>query len=122
MKEQPVLPPVKNTTLEFYETITGLYWNKEDHYKMAAKMLLLWREYLVNEYHLTAREITEENLAYLARKTGRSEELIAAILNWQQYLIGYRPTNEKMLFNLNLKLEEFYGTERNKFGKRVTSI
>ncbi len=76
-----VLPPNKNTTLEFTEAISELYWQHKDHAVIAHKITLWLQDVLGSKYKLAFKEFKMSNLGLIATKTQKPEEDIRKLLD-----------------------------------------
>lgn len=79
---QPVrkLPDVQNTSLEFTKAIAELYWQRKDHSIIAHKIQLQLQSYLFSNFKIFPKDLNENNTAFIATKTGKTQEEISEIL------------------------------------------
>jgi hypothetical protein len=77
-----VIPEVKNHSIDFVKAVSGLYWNKQDHKKIAEKLVAQFHDYMANNYKLTPREITLEKVDKIAQKTKKSTQEIEEVIRW----------------------------------------
>lgn len=78
----PIIPEVTNNSLSFVKALSGLYWLKQDHKKIASKITLQFNEYLLANYRIYPKDITMENVDKIAQKTLRTQDEIAQIINY----------------------------------------
>lgn len=64
-----VIPPLKNTSLEFIETVGLLYYNQKNHANLAAKIANLFLEGIRMNYHLLTDELNEDFTEALSQKS-----------------------------------------------------
>ncbi|MEJ1236609.1 DUF4350 domain-containing protein [Chryseolinea sp. T2] len=104
----PVIRPLANTTLEFVATIGDLYYQNGDHKNIAGKKVTFFLEYVRTKYSLSTNQLDEAFAAALAKKSGRDEKSITALL-WVINEVKARPVmTSHHLIELNSKLEAFY--------------
>ena len=108
----PVIPPVENTTLEFVQTIGDLYFQSQDHKNIAEKKISYFMEHIRVKYWLSPRNLDEPFINSLARKSGKPEKEIRALITTIQAIQLVPEIQEHELIDLNRKLEIFY--EHNK--------
>jgi hypothetical protein len=104
----PIITPVQNTTLEFVQTIGDLYFQSQDHKNIAEKKISYFMEHLRVKYWLAPRVLDEPFINSLARKSGKSEKDIRALIDTIQMIQNMPHVNEHQLIDLNRKLEIFY--------------
>lgn len=80
----PVVKPLKNTTVEFAQTIGNLYFQEGDISDIARKKIIYFLDRVRRTYNIDT-QLPEDKLIYrLGLKSGKDEQLIKDIL----YLIG----------------------------------
>jgi hypothetical protein len=77
-----VIPEVKNHSIDFVKAVSGLYWNKQDHKKIAEKLVSQFQDYMATNYKLTPREISFEKVDKIAQKTNKSTQEIEEVIRW----------------------------------------
>ncbi|MDW8288265.1 MAG: hypothetical protein RMJ89_09350, partial [Flammeovirgaceae bacterium] len=102
----PEIPPLKNTTLEFAETIGLLYYHHGDHKNLAQKMILFWKDYLRNHYYLRADTLDEQFAEELSQKTTISLEKIHNTLALIRFVESQPQITDETLIELYQKLDE----------------
>jgi hypothetical protein len=104
----PVLESPRNTTLEFVQVVGNLYFNHQDHKRIAEKKILYFLEYLRLHFFVAAPEWELPFRELVAAKTGLAPAVIEPLFQ----LIGdirARPSiSEQQLIALNRQLEDFY--------------
>lgn len=58
----PVIPPVRNTSLDFVSTVGRLYYGRRDNLNLANKLTRLFRDHIVNRLRLRL-DVDEQTLA-----------------------------------------------------------
>ncbi len=107
----PRLDPMKNTSLEFAETIGQVYYEKGDHINLAQKKVNYFKEYLRAKYMLNLTQYPPRNstdfLVNLSNKTGRSVSELKTLFEYISYIENTLDINEKELIYLNTLIERF---------------
>ena len=104
----PVLQAPENTSLQFAHSIGTLYYQQGDHLNMARKQLLYLREYIRSHYRLQA-DWHEKNFSeQLARKSGKEEEAVAALVRQAQQAETAQTYSAKELQQLHNSIQGFY--------------
>ncbi len=65
----PILKPLQNTTLEFVNIVSRLYFQKQDHKSIARKKIIFFLEHLRTQYHLPTNQLDEEFAEILSHKS-----------------------------------------------------
>jgi len=104
----PVTEPNRNTSLEFVGTIGQLYFQQENHQKLARQKFKLWQNFVRDKYRITSKDLDEDFVKRLAAKSDVSQSDIHAIL--QQYNIIQRATGiqQHTLIDFHAVMERFY--------------
>lgn len=106
-KAIPVIPPLKNTSLEFIETVGILYFNQKNHANLALKISNLFLEQIRRRFHLLTDELNDNFTESLSQKAiypiDKTKDLVYA-LNLAK--LG-KITNDESLRNLHNQIEEF---------------
>ena len=104
----PVIEPVRNTTLEFVQTVSSVYFGQKDNNSIAHKKILFWQEYIRQRYYLIATVMDANFVQQLARKSGVSKELIETILQHIQRAEAQPKITDGLLMELTGSIDEFY--------------
>lgn len=111
----PVLDPLKNSAVEFVQTIGRVYYQQRNNHDILDKKVNYFLEYLRNKYRLKTTELDQDFVDTLVKITSIDTALI-------EQLIGYVNTIEKMdrntkitdqyLIEFNKLIEQFYKLDR----------
>lgn len=107
-KAIPVIAPLSNTTVEFAELIGQLYYEQGDHKGLAHKKIQHWRNDVYKRFHLTAKELDEEFMQELAKRSGLSLALIGATCQAVQMAEMTDAFSRKDLLRLCEAIDQFY--------------
>lgn len=110
----PILNPPVNSSIEFLETISNLYYRKKDFASIVEKRQDYFLNFVRKNYYISTEHIDEEFLNTLSLKSGfRKERLNEIIILYKE--IKYNPEISNTVFlKYNKLLEEFYLKVRNK--------
>lgn len=105
----PVLDPNTNTSLEFIATIGQLYFQQNNHRKLALQKWRLFLGFIRDRYHLPTRELDEVFVRKLAARSGVGEEALEPLFRLARN-IERSPLflSENTLIDLHQALDRFY--------------
>ncbi len=103
----PIVTPLKNTSIEFTQTIGDLYLQHQDYSNIIHKKITYFLEKVRSDYYLDTSNLDATFITKLAHKstntTEKTEALIQLIKNYRQ-----NPVNSEVaLIKLNKAIEEF---------------
>jgi hypothetical protein len=104
----PLIPPIRNSSLDFVKTIGRLYFQQRDHNNLAAKMTAHWLDYIRTNYHLSTSSLDEEFAGRLSFKAGLPRDQIEAMLRDVKYFQDNQSPSDEDLLRFSKKLEDFY--------------
>jgi hypothetical protein len=105
----PVIAPLENTTLEFVGTIGNLYYQSAEHKNIAEKKIQFLMDQIRTKYWLNTNLLDEPFINALARKSGRAEDDIRALINSILAIQGKDKISSEELIDINKKIEKFNG-------------
>ncbi len=104
----PVIEPLRNTTLDFAETVSSVYFSRHDNNSIAKKKIQYWTDFVRQRYYLSANMMDENFVQQLSRKSGVEKEKIEeTILFIKKGNMQPKVTDETLLA-LNKSMEQFY--------------
>ncbi len=103
----PVIPPVKNTSLEFAETVGRLYYHNGDHRDIAAKKISYFYDYLRRTYYFDSIKPSEDFFKQLSGKSGVPQKNVANIFAFIKAIKKQSIIIESDLMYLNRQIEAF---------------
>jgi hypothetical protein len=103
----PMIPPVKNASLDFVKTIGRLYYQRKDNKNLAIKMSSHFLDNVRNRYNLPTSELNEEFENKLAYKSDYNREDIRDIIYTIKTLPDQLTVTDAELMTFNDKLEKF---------------
>ena len=104
----PVIEKPKNTTIEFAQSISSLYYQERDATDMVRKKIAYFLDQVRQRYYLDTQQIDEAFAQRLANKSGRDRQLVgtivAAIMQFEQH----QQAKEETLIQLDKWIDEFW--------------
>jgi hypothetical protein len=107
----PVLEPLKNTTVEFTQTIGDLYLQHGDFTNIINKKITYFLEHIRGLYYLDTNELSERFIEKLAIKSSNNKSDTKALIDFIAFLKSKSAHTENDLIELNKKIEEFSNTK-----------
>jgi len=110
-RRQRVIPPVEsneNSSVEFVETVSKLYFQQKRHDKLIKHKEKLFLSFLRQQYFISTPKITNEFILKVASKSGIEENKVKAIFNGFKHGKANRGATDQQLIDLYNKLEYFY--------------
>ncbi|MBS1682397.1 MAG: hypothetical protein JST48_11845 [Bacteroidetes bacterium] len=104
----PVVKPLANTSLEFVDTISNLYYENNDHKSIAAKRILFFYEMLRTRYNFSMAVTNANYETALAHKTGADTEVIHWLIKTIRSIMNKEKISEEELSELNNLLNLFW--------------
>lgn len=107
----PILPPIKNDSLNFVGVIGMMYFNAQKHTEIAHKKIRFFREFLRQQYFIREEQPSKENLEKLALKSNTPFEKVAQLFNLMHTLAQQKSISEKELQDLDMLIYTFKKTD-----------
>ena len=104
----PVVQPPSNSSLEFTETIAGLYLHSGNHKDIVEKKFTYLLEFLRNKYYIRFNEFSEEKYLQIAEKTKANVKTTQQLFSKYNELYNYKTIHQTQLLEFNKLLENFY--------------
>ncbi len=104
----PVVEPPQNTTLDFVETISGLYMHQENHKNLADKKISFLYNYIRSKLYLRDIEMTNDFFKRLSIKSGVKEDEIKQLFQLIRNIQMKNEIYDTELVVLNKRIDEFY--------------
>ena len=104
----PVIPPLRNNSLDFVKTIGRLYYQRRDNQNLTVKMSTHFQDHIRTRYNLPVALSDPGFADRLSYKTGIRKEFLLELIGEMQALQDSPSVTDAQLLGLNRKLEEFY--------------
>lgn len=110
-RRQRIIPTVElneNSSLEFVQTVSTLYFQQKRHDKLIKHKELIFLSFLRQRYYISSPKVTDDFIAKVAQKSGIEEKHIENIFTTLNEAKRNRKASESELISLYNKLEYFY--------------
>jgi hypothetical protein len=107
-REIPELSPPRNATLDFIKTISGLYFNSDNHKNIADKKINYFFDYLRTEFQVRTNVLDKEFIQQLAQKPELEEKFVQGLINFIKFLREKDYVDDEELIKLNGMMNDFY--------------
>ncbi len=108
-KPIPLIEPLKNSSLEFAQTLANLYLNTSNHKDILLKRYLYWKEFLREKYYINSKIFSQSDAAEkIAKKTESKVPLIKNIMMMHEFAQNNELVRAEKLEKFNNYLEKFY--------------
>jgi hypothetical protein len=106
----PVIAPPENQSLSFLETVSSLYFVRQDHKGIAHKRFVYFKEYIRTRYFVDITAPEKRVIEETARKSGVSERTVASLFKVAGNLEKVSQISQEDLQQFNRQIEFFYKT------------
>ena len=96
----PVITPLKNQTLEFTRTISGMYYEKQQHKKIVAKQIGLFFDYVRNVLRIPTDNLNLKAIHDIAARSSNTLEDTKAIFDYIDQLQEQTSISNEQLLKL----------------------
>ncbi len=103
----PEIEPVKNTTLEFVNVVSHVYFNSENHKYIAEERVKYFYETIRKRFGLSTQEITEEFISVITELSGYESKLVKQLFAYCEKLKNSETVMEYDLIELNRQITNF---------------
>lgn len=110
----PIITPPVNSSVEFLNTISNLYYRKKDFKTIAEKRHAFFLDFIRKHYYLSTENIDEEFISVLSRKSGMEKARLYDLFSLYKDIRTLYSISNDMFLKYNSLLEEFYKTAKNK--------
>jgi hypothetical protein len=103
-----VIKPLRNTSLDFVETIGRLYFHKSNHRDIALKRFSYLTEWIRTNRGINTAHIDDEFYTILSARTGIDRDRIVNLFNVAAGISAKTAITKENLIEFNRLIEEFY--------------
>jgi hypothetical protein len=107
----PIIAPLKNTTLEFVNTLGRLHFRQSNHANLAKKRVLYWLDFVRNHYNISTNQIDKGFITELSNKSGKEKAMIELLVHTVVKVQDGGNLGETELLAFEKLLNKFYGLE-----------
>ncbi|MEO6330657.1 MAG: DUF4350 domain-containing protein [Ginsengibacter sp.] len=104
----PVTAPLKNNSLDFIKTVSGVYFNQKDNNSIAHKKLSYFLDFVRHRFYLPSHEIDQHFIEQLARKSGVPVPQITELFNLLNYIETKNDVTDDLLLMIDQHIDNFY--------------
>ena len=105
----PVIPPLKNDSVSFVETVGRLYYNKGNHANLAEKMIQQFLEWVRMHYYLNTNILNDEFARQLEMKSGKPAAMVQELMTMiRETRTGSAIPDDAYLYQLYRIIQQFY--------------
>jgi hypothetical protein len=105
----PVIPPLRNDSVSFAETVGRLYYNKGNHLNLAEKMVQQFLEWVRTHHYLNTNQLNEQFLQQLSARTGQPEAMVRPLMEMiHEIKLGTAKPDDAYLYQLYSSIQQFY--------------
>ncbi len=109
----PVIPPLRNDSVSFAETVGRLYYNKGNHANLAAKMSQQFLEWVRIHYFLNTNLLNDHFVHQLSIKSGQPEAVVRGLMDMiHEIRLGDVNIDDAYLYQLYNTIQYFYKNHR----------
>lgn len=110
----PVINPPVNSSLEFLNTISNLYYKKSDFKTIAQKRHAYFLDFIRKNYYMSTESIDPNFISILNAKSGVEKEKLDELFSLYNDIIILPHISNELFLKYNNILEEFYRKVKNK--------
>ncbi len=110
-RRQRIIPAIEsneNSSVEFVQTVSTLYFQQKRHDKLIKHKELIFLSFLRQHYHVSSPKITPDFITKVAQKSGVGEKHVKDIFTALSKGKENKNVSESELISLYNKLEYFY--------------
>lgn len=104
----PVIEKPKNTTIEFAQSISSLYYQERDATDMVRKKITYFLDQVRQRYYLDTQQINKDFATKLANKSGKDKDLVQQIVGTIIHFEQNQQAQEETLTQLDKWIDEFW--------------
>ncbi|MEO6301887.1 MAG: DUF4350 domain-containing protein [Bacteroidia bacterium] len=103
----PVIAPPVNSTLEFVNVVSHVYYNSKNHQSIAAEKIKYFYETIRRKFHVNTNNINDEFLNEISVLSGIDKKLVKQLFVYCEKLKEPIEINENELIELNRQIHNF---------------
>lgn len=104
----PVIAPLKNTSIEFAQVVSSVYYQQRDNRDILAKQYLYFMEQVRSTYRMDTHEVNPAFMQQLSARSGVDEAVLLKILQGMDQVRNGKPIDDKTLVSHHRHLKDFY--------------
>ena len=104
----PVIEPLRNSSLDFVQTVSNVYFNQKDNAGIADKKISYFFEFIRNRFYMQTTELDEQFVETLSRKSGVETGEIREIVRLLNTVQNSHTVDDQLLLLLDKNTDHFY--------------
>ena len=104
----PVITPLKNSSLDFIQTVSNVYFNQKDNNSIALKKLSYFLDFVRQRFYLPTRDMDQNFIEQLARKSGVAVSEITNLVNLLRQVETEEEVSDHLLLMIDRHIDNFY--------------
>ena len=104
----PIIPPLRNSTLDFVQTVGNVYFNKRDNKNIALKKINYFLEFVRTNFYLVTTHLNDEFIQALSKKSGLTESETARLVNLIHGVNNSVQISDNDLLQISQQIDLFY--------------
>jgi len=103
----PILEPITNSTLEFVNVISHVYFNNKSHHSIAVERIKFFYETVRKKFHVSTTDINEELINEVTILSGVDHKLVKQLFAYCEKIRQANEISEYDLIELNRQITNF---------------
>ncbi|MEO5997357.1 MAG: DUF4350 domain-containing protein [Chitinophagaceae bacterium] len=104
----PVLAPLRNSTLDFVQTVGSVYFNQHDNKNIASKKISHFLESVRSVFFISTNNLNDEFVQALSKKTAIPEKEVNNLVRLIMEIQENNNISDEKLLELNRQIDYFY--------------
>jgi hypothetical protein len=104
----PIITPLRNSTLDFVQTVGNVYFNKRDNKNIALKKINYFLEFVRTNFYLVTTHLNDEFIQTLSKKSGLPENETARLVNLIHEINNSVQISDNALLQISQQIDLFY--------------
>ncbi len=104
----PVIEPLRNSSLDFVQTVSNVYFNQKDNAGIADKKISYFFEFIRNRFYMQTTELDEQFVETLSRKSGVETGEVREMVRLLATIQNSHTVDDQLLLLLDKNMDHFY--------------
>lgn len=104
----PVIKPLRNSTLDFVQTVGNVYFNQRDNRNIALKKINHFLEHIRSNFFLSTSPLNDEFVEAFAIKSEMNKQEVSELVDLIHQVQENNTVTDETLLELNRKIDGFY--------------
>lgn len=104
----PVIEPLRNSTLDFITTVSGVYFNARDNTGIAGKKISYCLDFIRHKFNLPTQTLDEDFIEQLSRKSGIDKTSVEELVKLVSKVNSQNNISDGLLLHLSNTIDNFY--------------